>query len=108
MFTPHPDFQIYGVMQKENNLPYQFAGIFNSETQKFELKTSTQELLTDKINGLYEMQVYALDHRTGKLEIKKLKPMSVDFVEGNAEATNKQGRADFTLYDKIINIFEEP
>lgn len=66
------------------------------------------KVLKDKIMGTYYFTVFVTNPLTGFFYEEKVGDVKVDFGGNGNDGNNRKRRTDFELYDKIINIFDEP
>lgn len=103
----HTNINMFAVLRKDGNLAYQFNAVYNKDTEKFDLHANLKDLLVEKVNGDYKLELHAHDFNTNKKAFKSLQTIKVDFIDGSDERNNLEGRVDFKMYGKIVNIFDE-
>jgi hypothetical protein len=103
----HTNINMYAVLRKEGNRAYQFNAVYNKETEKFDLHANLKDLLIERVNGDYKLELHAHDFNTNRHAMNALETIKVDFIDGSSNRNNLEGRADFKLYGKIVNIFDE-
>ena len=66
------------------------------------------DVMKEKINANYTITAHFIDPETGDIQDIRAGSIVTEFQGGDGIKTNTLGREDFRLYDKIINIFDDP
>lgn len=92
-------------MQKEGQIPYSIHADYIESIKRYQIDASLQYLISDKINGDYNLKIVVEDPRAINSYTKDLGTLQVNFNEGLNEANNLGLRDDYTLFPTITNYF---
>jgi hypothetical protein len=101
------EYQTFLTLQLDDQLPYQVFGSWDAKNNRHLIKVNfTRTIMADRIPGKYITTVYA--QAADKKGLVTYEIGSVNLNQGEMGNDNRLGRKDFELYEKIINIFDEP
>ena len=54
-----PSLNVYVIVQKQGQLPYQIQGVYDTDEQNYTMEAELRQLLRHRVNGKYEVTLFA-------------------------------------------------